>query len=206
MDNDFFNQLNQSCKSKEEIEKERKIQQQKVDAENNAKIQQAEYEAEAEYNRLLNSLVDEFKESAISAVSNGKYIEFDDKKYLKGIFELTESEKFYYESENTFSLSLSFKFYELMKKNRLFLGDKIIWNKAELFGSKTLYSGVLSVTSYHISPYDKFLREKCDSILYDENFYLELKKNIPNIKVDKKSKIERKHWFYSQIREFSFLF
>ena len=93
-----------------------------------------------------------------------------------------------------------------MKKNRLFLDDKIIWNKAELFGSETLYSGVLSVTSYHISPYNKFLREKCDSILYDENFYLELKKNIPNIQVDKKCKTESKHWFYSQIREFSFLF
>lgn len=206
MDNDFFYQLNQSCKSKEKIEEERLYQRNQIDEDNQIKLQQAKCEAEAEYDRLLNSSIDKFKESCIRAVSNGNYIEIDNKKYLKGIFELIEHEKFFHESENTFSLTLSFKFYEPVKKNRLFLGDKIIWDKVELFGTVTLYSGLLSVTSYHISAYNKFLREKCDLILEDENFYSQLKKKIPSIKIDKKCKLESEHWRHSQIREFSFTF
>lgn len=204
MDNDFFNQLNQSCKSKEEIEKERKSQQQKIDAENNAKIQQAKDKAKSEYDRLVNLFIDELKTGAINAVSKGCFIETGHKKLLKGVFELSENVTLYDCSEDTTTLVLSYQFYKPQEKSIFLLVNKTTWEKdiITLCGGVTLYKGLPSVNSDYISPYDKFLRQKFDKIKYNDDLYLEIKKYIPTLKCKNSWKHVRNSW----IIEFSFEF
>lgn len=190
MDNDFLNQLNQSCKSKEEIEKERIIQQQKIDAENNAKIEQAEYEAEVEYNKLKNQFVDVLKNESVKAVSKGKYIIKNSNKLLKGFIQVSEYINIIWDCEDTSDLFLTCQFYEPIEKSKSFFGKQIIWEEDKSIiaehGSLSLYCHMLPISSPNILPYNKCLREMCDAIQFDKDFLSLIKKSIPTIEFDKK--------------------
>ncbi len=209
MNNDFFNQLNNSCRTKKEIVKEKSIQQKKISDENEFKLRQAQDEVENKYGNLIQSFLNEFKNGAINAVSQGKYIEENNKKLLKGVFKLWEYEHINYDSENRYDLFLSCEFYKPIEKNQFPFGKKTIWEKEDHFTrtsvSINLYEDILPVSSYHIPPYDKFLRKKCDVILYDKNFLAEIKNLVPTIKFDK-VRVAHEGFSKYDIREFSFVF
>lgn len=177
MDNDFFNQLNKNCKSKEELNKE--IEKKRKDE--YRKTQQEIDDAISDYHNFILSFIEQFKKASVSAVSKGMYIETNNRKKLKGKISLySESETDYYDTRYC-NKSLFMTFFNPIIQNA-FLGSKIEWeeNTCLAGGGITLYKRMPD--NYHGSPYNQTLKSKCDSILTDIFFLQELHNLVPTIK------------------------
>lgn len=184
MGNDFFNELNNNCVSREEIEKEKKRQQKQIEETKRIELLKAQADSEKKYNKLINEFVDIFKDEAIKAVSNGKYALKGNNKVLKGNILFDKYSENIADEYTVYNLSLDCKFYEPKEKSTL-LGKKIVWSEDTSItaqkGCLYFYESMHSILSDDISIFDKCFQEKCDTIITNDSFLLFCERSYPAI-------------------------
>lgn len=196
MDNDFLEQLNNNCKTKEEVKIANDKGKQMAENQRQDYFTKEQSKAEDKLNEYYVTFVESFKELCIKAVSNALYLEDGGKKQLKGCISVTTYKSVSLHDDGYHYTSyLCGKIYKPQSK-KTFWGNKIIWSDQDGVDTSVLLYQNMAALKLFSTPttYETILQDICNKIHEKTDLVLMIKNIIPTIQFDEKwSKVLLNH-------------